>query len=56
VGITSISPGRLHDRDRQPVSADYARDRRVYRVTDPEGTNERAVVTVTGDNKRIANG
>jgi hypothetical protein len=56
VGITSISPGRLHDRDRQPVSADYARDRRVYRVTDPEGTNERAVVTVTGDIKRIANG
>ncbi len=31
-------------------------DRRVYRVTDPEGTNERAVVTVTGDIKRIANG
>jgi hypothetical protein len=31
-------------------------DRRVYRVTDPEGTNERAVATVTGDIKLIANG
>jgi hypothetical protein len=31
-------------------------DRRVYRITDPEGTTQRAVATVTGDTKRIANG
>jgi hypothetical protein len=31
-------------------------DRRVYRVTDPEGTRERAVATVTDGTRRIANG
>jgi hypothetical protein len=31
-------------------------DRRVYRVTDPEGTKERAVAIVTDETKRIANG
>jgi hypothetical protein len=31
-------------------------ERRVYRVTDAEGLEQRSVVTVTGDTKRIANG
>jgi hypothetical protein len=31
-------------------------DRRIYRVTDPEGSRERAVATVTADIRRIANG
>ena len=31
-------------------------DRRVYRVTDPEGARERTVATVTDGTKRIANG
>ena len=39
-----------------PYSPMTPGDRRVYRVSDPEGPQQRAVTTVTNDSKRIANG
>ena len=49
-----LDPAELHDRDRQPVLPDGARNQPVYRETDAEGAERRVVVTVTNDTKTIA--